>query len=90
MTKRFEAIMVLQKASSLLTEHDGLIHFNEHPLDHRLRQSVTHRLEVHFQGKPGCAAPGSGREPTSIQNNSGLLRKIQVYPKDLPVRSVAG
>ena len=25
---------------SLLTEHDGLIHFEEHPLDHRLRQSV--------------------------------------------------
>src|SRR5262249_60516925 len=31
-----EAIMVLQKASSLLSEHDGLIHFEEHPLDHRL------------------------------------------------------
>src|SRR5262245_727376 len=25
---------------SLLTEHDGLIHFDEHLLDHRLRQSV--------------------------------------------------
>jgi hypothetical protein len=35
-----EAIMVLQKPSSLLTEHDGLIHFDERPLDHRLRQSV--------------------------------------------------
>src|SRR5215467_849822 len=22
--------------------------------------SLTHRLEAHFQGKPGCAAPGSG------------------------------
>src|SRR5262249_61310770 len=22
--------------------------------------SLTHRLEVHFKGKPGCAAPGSG------------------------------
>src|SRR5262249_26244721 len=25
---------------SLLIEHDGLIHFDERPLDHRLRQSV--------------------------------------------------
>ena len=30
------------------------------------------------------------RRPASIQNNSGLLRKIQVCPKDLPIRSVAG
>jgi hypothetical protein len=30
------------------------------------------------------------RRPTSIQNNSGLLRPIQVCPKDLPIRSVAG
>ena len=30
------------------------------------------------------------RRPASIQNNSGLLRKIQVRPKDLPIRSVAG
>jgi hypothetical protein len=36
----YEAIMVLQKPSSLLIEHDGLIHFDECPLDHRLRQSV--------------------------------------------------
>src|SRR5262249_24518063 len=35
-----EAIMVLEKPSSLLTEHDGLIHFDKHLLDHRLRQSV--------------------------------------------------
>jgi hypothetical protein len=35
-----EAIMVLQKPSSLLIEHDGLIHFEERPLDHRLGQSV--------------------------------------------------
>ena len=34
------AIMVLQKPSSLLTEHDCFIHFDEHPLDYRLRQSV--------------------------------------------------
>src|SRR5262249_24575361 len=34
------AIMVLQKPSSLLTEHDYFIHFDERPLDHRLRQSV--------------------------------------------------
>jgi hypothetical protein len=52
--------------------------------------SLTHRLEVHFPGKPGCAASGSGREPTSIQNDSGLLRPIQVCPMDLPIRSVAG
>src|SRR5215831_17525339 len=32
-----EAIMVLEKPSSLLTEHDGLIHFEEDPLDRRLR-----------------------------------------------------
>jgi len=31
-----------------------------------------------------------GPANTSIQNNSGLLRKFQVCPKDLPVRSVAG
>jgi hypothetical protein len=35
-----EAIMVLQKPSSLLIEHDGFIHFDERPLDHRLRQPV--------------------------------------------------
>src|SRR5262249_22595761 len=35
-----EAIMVLEKPSSLLTEHDGLIHFDERPLDYRLRQSI--------------------------------------------------
>src|SRR5262249_48787093 len=35
-----EAIMVLEKPSSPLIEHDGLIHFEERPLDHRLRQSV--------------------------------------------------
>jgi hypothetical protein len=35
-----EAIMVLEKPSSLLIEHDGLIRFEERPLDHRLRQSV--------------------------------------------------
>jgi hypothetical protein len=35
-----EAIMVLQKPSSLLIEHDGLMHFEERPLDRRLRQSV--------------------------------------------------
>ena len=34
------AMMVLQKPSSLLIEHDGFIHFDERPLDHRLRQSV--------------------------------------------------
>ena len=34
------AIMVLQKPSSLLIEYDGLIRFEERPLDHRLRQSV--------------------------------------------------
>jgi hypothetical protein len=33
-------IVVLQKPSSLLIEHDGLIHFEERPLDRRLRQSV--------------------------------------------------
>jgi hypothetical protein len=33
-------IVVLGKLSSLLIEHDGLIHFHERPLDHRLRQSV--------------------------------------------------
>jgi len=32
--------VVLEKPSSLLTEHDGLIHFEERPLDHRFRQSV--------------------------------------------------
>src|SRR5262249_38263675 len=52
--------------------------------------SLTHRLEGHFQGKPGCAAPGSAREPTSIQNDSGLLRPIHVCPMALPIRSVAG
>jgi hypothetical protein len=31
----------LGEASSLLIEHDGLIHFHERPLDHRLRQSVS-------------------------------------------------
>jgi hypothetical protein len=30
----------LQKPSSLLIEHDGLIHFEERPLDRRLWQSV--------------------------------------------------
>ena len=30
----------LEKPSSLLIEHDGLIHFEERPLDRRLRQSV--------------------------------------------------
>jgi hypothetical protein len=30
------------------------------------------------------------RRPASIQNNSGLFRKIQVCPKDLPIRSIAG
>src|SRR5262245_64576606 len=33
-------IVVLEKPSSLLIEHDGFIHFDERPLDHRLRQSV--------------------------------------------------
>ncbi len=33
-------IVVLQRPSSLLIEHDGLIHFDERPLDRRLRQSV--------------------------------------------------
>src|SRR5215472_5254801 len=28
------------KPSSLLIEHDGFIHFDQRPLDHRLRQSV--------------------------------------------------
>jgi hypothetical protein len=34
------AIMVLQKPSSLLIEHDGFIRFDERPLDRRLWQSV--------------------------------------------------
>ena len=34
------ANMVLRKPSSLLIEHDGFIHFEERPLDRRLRQSV--------------------------------------------------
>ena len=41
--------------------------------------SLTHRLEVHFQGKPGCAALGSGPRAhldserfRSPQTNSGL------------------
>jgi hypothetical protein len=32
--------VVLEKPSSLLIEHDGLIRFEERPLDRRLRQSV--------------------------------------------------
>src|SRR5262249_8889594 len=36
-----EAIVVLEKPSSLLTEHDGFIHFDERLLDHRLRQPVV-------------------------------------------------
>jgi hypothetical protein len=32
--------MVLQKPSSLLIEHDGFIHFDQRPLDHRFWQSV--------------------------------------------------
>jgi len=34
------SLVVLEKPSSLLIAHDGLIHFDEHPLDHRLRQPV--------------------------------------------------
>ena len=30
----------VEKPSSLLIEHDGLIHFLERPLDYRLRQTV--------------------------------------------------
>jgi hypothetical protein len=36
----FGAIMVLEKPSSLLIEHDGFIRFDERPLDRRLWQSV--------------------------------------------------
>jgi hypothetical protein len=34
------SIVVLEKPSSLLIEHDGLMHFRERSLDHPLRQSV--------------------------------------------------
>jgi hypothetical protein len=34
------AIMVLEKPSSLLIEHDGFIRFDERPLDRQLWQSV--------------------------------------------------
>jgi len=48
-----EAIMVLEKPSSLLIEHDGFIHFDERPLDHRLRQSVPLQYPIernqHFE-----------------------------------------
>ena len=47
-------------------------------------QTVQHLLVLSFTG----FAPNSDIGP--IQNNSGLLRKIQVRPKDLPIRSVAG
>jgi len=34
--------------------------------------------------------PNGKPEPTSIQNDSSLLRPNQVGPMDLPIRSVAG
>src|SRR5262249_58597951 len=50
-----------------------------------------------FGAGPQIGGPLSGqtrlrcpREPTSIQNDSGLLRPIHVCPLDLPIRSVAG
>ena len=52
------AIMVLQKPSSLLIEHDGLIRFEERPLDHRLRQSVPRGCDPRCaRFRPGRAAP---------------------------------
>ena len=45
------AIMVLQKPSSLLIEHDGLIRFEERPLDHRLRQSVFAAAQLNQIGR---------------------------------------
>src|SRR5262249_17670667 len=57
-----EAIMVLQKPSSLLIEHDGLIHFEERPLDHRLRQSVPLQYLIidhqHFELCERCLPKG--------------------------------
>jgi hypothetical protein len=55
----FGAIMVLQKPSSLLIEHDGLIRFEERPLDHRLRQSVPLQCLIiephhHFELSERC------------------------------------
>src|SRR6516165_9239145 len=50
-----------------------------------------------FGAGPQIGGPLSGqtrlrcpREPTSIQNDSGLLRPIHVCPMDLAIRSVAG
>jgi hypothetical protein len=40
--------------------------------------------------RPAAPRSGSVSRPSPIQNNSGLLRTIQVCPKDLPIRSVAG
>jgi hypothetical protein len=49
----------LGEASSLLIEHDGLIRFEERPLDHRLRQSVPLQCLIiephhHFELSERC------------------------------------